>query len=109
MHAMRGQTVGKMATGVKIFDKSEELEITWKQAIMRDIVPVFFFSVSLIYVIVSGVSIEQAFTNDMSNLFVNAYLYSTFMWSFAEFVTMLFNKKRRAIHDYIAGTVVVRV
>lgn len=28
-------------------------------------------------------------------------------WSGGEFITMLFNKKRRAVHDFIAGTVVV--
>jgi uncharacterized RDD family membrane protein YckC len=30
------------------------------------------------------------------------------VWIWGEFVTMLFNKKRRAVHDFIAGTVVVR-
>ncbi len=29
------------------------------------------------------------------------------VWVWSEFVSMLFNKKRRAIHDFIAGTVVV--
>lgn len=29
-------------------------------------------------------------------------------WVWGEFVTMLFNKRRRAVHDYMAGTVVVR-
>jgi len=32
----------------------------------------------------------------------------TQVWVWGEFVTMLFNKRRRAVHDYIAGTVVVR-
>jgi len=30
------------------------------------------------------------------------------IWVWSEFVTMLTNKKRRALHDFIAGTVVVR-
>lgn len=30
------------------------------------------------------------------------------IWIWGEFVTMLFNKKRRAVHDFIAGTVVIR-
>jgi uncharacterized RDD family membrane protein YckC len=30
------------------------------------------------------------------------------IWVWGEFLTMLFNKKRRAVHDFIAGTVVVR-
>jgi len=29
-------------------------------------------------------------------------------WVWSEFVVMLFNKQRRAIHDYMAGTVVVK-
>ena len=31
------------------------------------------------------------------------------IWIWSEFVTMLFNKKRRAIHDLMAGTVVIKV
>jgi uncharacterized RDD family membrane protein YckC len=30
------------------------------------------------------------------------------IWIWGEFITMLFNKRRRAVHDYMAGTVVVR-
>jgi len=30
------------------------------------------------------------------------------VWIWSEFVTLLFNKKRRAIHDFIAGTVVLK-
>jgi uncharacterized RDD family membrane protein YckC len=33
---------------------------------------------------------------------------STRVWVWSEFLTMLFNKRRRAIHDFMAGTVVVR-
>lgn len=30
------------------------------------------------------------------------------IWIWSEFITMLFNKRRRALHDFIAGTVVLR-
>ena len=30
------------------------------------------------------------------------------IWIWGEFISMLFNKKRRAVHDFMAGTVVVR-
>jgi uncharacterized RDD family membrane protein YckC len=30
------------------------------------------------------------------------------IWVWGEFITMLFNKRRRAVHDFIAGTIVVR-
>ncbi|MNR36189.1 hypothetical protein D3C85_1540850 [compost metagenome] len=29
------------------------------------------------------------------------------VWIWGEFITMLLNKRRRAVHDYMAGTVVV--
>jgi len=109
MHAKFGQTVGKMATGVKVFDKSEGIDISWKQAVLRDIVPVVFFVVSLGYVVYFGVSIDEAVESGSEGVLLNAYLYSTIAWSLAEIFTMLFNRKKRAVHDFIAGTVVVRV
>ena len=109
LHAKYGQTVGKRATGVKIFDKSEEQDISWRQAIMRDIVPVFFLLASVMYLAYFGVSINQAVESGATGIILNAYLYSTIVWTFAEVITMLFNSKRRAVHDFIAGTVVVRI
>lgn len=35
-------------------------------------------------------------------------MYSTFGWFGLEVVTMLTNNKRRALHDFIAGSVVIR-
>jgi uncharacterized RDD family membrane protein YckC len=29
------------------------------------------------------------------------------VWIWSEFITMLFNKKRRAVHDFMAGTIVI--
>ena len=37
------------------------------------------------------------------------FLFSTFGWTPAEIVSMLFNKKRRAIHDFLANSVVIDV
>jgi uncharacterized RDD family membrane protein YckC len=36
-------------------------------------------------------------------------VYAGGLWFLAEVVTMLTNEKRRALHDWIAGSVVVRV
>lgn len=109
MHAQFGQTAGKMATGVKIFDESEESDITWTQAVLRDIVPVFFFLVSVIYLASIGTSIETALQTEATGFLLNAYVYASLAWGLAEVITMLFNSKRRAVHDFIARTVVVRV
>ena len=109
MHALFGQTVGKMATGVKVFDKSGELEISWRQAVMRVIVPVLFFLASTSYLAYSGTSIEEAWEAGSLGPFWNAYVYLSIAWIAAEVITTLANSKRRAVHDFIAGTVVVRV
>jgi uncharacterized RDD family membrane protein YckC len=109
MHAMFGQTAGKMATGVKIYDKSEESDISWKQAVMRDIVPLFFFLVSFVYLITSGAAIGETSDAEASWWLLYAYAYSSLAWYLAEVITMLFNSKRRAVHDFVAGTVVVRI
>ena len=109
LHALFGQTLGKMATGVKLFDKSEASEITWKQAAVRDVVPILFFLLSLVYLIAFGTSVDRAIESGASDLLLNAYVYSAAAWGLAEIITMLFNPKRRAVHDFIAGTVVVRV
>lgn len=109
LHARFGQTVGKMATGVKIFDKSEESDITWRQAVIRDIVPVFFLLISSAYLAYFGVSVSEAIDSGATELILKAYFYSASVWTLAEVITMLFNAKRRAVHDFIAGTVVVRV
>ena len=31
-----------------------------------------------------------------------------YIWTFSEVIVLLFNEKKRALHDYIAGTVVIR-
>jgi uncharacterized RDD family membrane protein YckC len=38
----------------------------------------------------------------------NVVVVLTQIWVWSEFISMLLNKRRRAVHDYMAGTVVVR-
>lgn len=108
LHAKFGQTVGKMATGVKVLDKSEQANISWGQAVMRDIVPVVFFVASLAYLIAFGIPADGEELSGVAAFMLYAYAIAAVVWSVAEIVTMLFNRKRRAVHDFIAGTVVVR-
>jgi len=108
MHGKLGQTLGKMATRVKVLDISEG-QLTMPQAIRRDIIPL---SLNLIYIvlqapkILSGLNIMDPKTLKFD---VSFYLmiFSGTGWFWAEVVTMLFNKKRRAVHDFIAGSVVI--
>lgn len=107
MHAKYGQTVGKMITRVKVVDVSESRNLTLKQSCMRDIVPIMFipFQVysyaQLSFYGQTWESLEQG----RAFIFVG---YAMIGWVLLEFISMLFNHKRRAIHDFIAGSVVVK-
>lgn len=110
MHARYGQTLGKMLTEVKVIHKTEARDITVSQAILRDIVPVIGFLASIGASAVYTVS--PMTDDDAIGTFIvlaGAYLFASLFWYVAEVITMLFNRKRRAVHDFIAGTVVVRI
>lgn len=103
-----GMTPGKMVTGV-IVKKVDEVNIpTVKQAILRDIVTVIINPIFCIIMIVNVMNGELA--NRGLGSFENMMILVWIMggWGILEIVTMLMNKKRRAVHDFIAGTVVIR-
>ncbi len=110
MHGTYGQTLGKMAKRVKVLDISEN-RLTMSQAIRRDIVLIVLTIIGVtleIPKIASGVNIydPKAFSFDISFYII---LYAEMVWFLAELVTMLFSNKRRAVHDFIAGSVVIRL
>jgi uncharacterized RDD family membrane protein YckC len=105
MHARLGQTVGKMLAGVIVLDVSESRRITFRQAILRDIGLIVLDSGFLIYQIVVGL-VDRV---GMAVMLAGGVLGSaSAIWFVVEVVTMLSNEKRRALHDCIAGTVVVK-
>jgi len=106
MHGYYGQTIGKMVCGLKVLDISEH-PITMRQAFLRDSPIIVINTLSLvtsIYIVLMG---KGSRSRTLANIewFVGA---AAFMWFAAELLTLLTNKKRRAIHDFIAGTVVVK-
>lgn len=103
LHKKYGATFGKMVTRVKVVDAVTEGPITFKQAIIRDLIPAMF-SISLIaYLLITGDS--ELMDDSAYTLYMPLILLG---WFLAEIITMLTNKKRRALHDFLAGTVVIR-
>ncbi len=102
-HGMYGATIGKMITKVEVVDAISEGPITFKQAIMRDSPPIIISIIILLYAFTTGNDISEDNFEHFSYMPMIALL-----WFLAEVITMLTNKKRRALHDYIAGTVVIR-
>lgn len=114
MHGRWGQTVGKMVTRVKVVDAKTEEPITYRKAFLRDAVPillVFPLHAHSLYQLITGAE-YQGFQSDLDlSAQAGGSVWTAFIvwiWCFAEIVTMLTNDKRRALHDFIAGTVVVR-
>ena len=107
MHGYLGQTLGKMVCRVKVFDISEG-RLRFKQAIRRDIVPIILILVHLPFLIPTVFSNINPFDQELSfsMLFFGSII---FLWFLLEMITMFSNEKRRALHDYIAGSIVIRI
>ena len=107
LHTIYGQTLGKMAVGIKVLNISEE-NINLKQAILREL-PFIVFSLftmaSEIYQILS-IGITEHFRG---TFFDNLILIILLVWMVVELIVALSNEKRRSIHDFISGTIVVKL
>lgn len=104
MNGFYGQTLGKMAMSVKILDVSEE-PIKFRQAIVRDL-PQLIFNIGAIYLGIAFFAQDPEAEN-----FKMAYgTFGTFamIWGLADISTFFLNEKRRALHDFVARTVVVK-
>ena len=105
LHGLYGQTMGKMAMGVKVVRFEDEKPIDFNQAFMRDIVPVGIILLSTVIDYFSGY-----LTLGIGLLFIIYLALSAIpsIWGLIEVISMLTNEKSRAVHDFIAKTVVIR-
>lgn len=110
MHARFGQTIGKMTTKVRVVDCRSEGAITLGQAWLRDGIPavvsIGWLGYEILNVMNGGVVGEWGTPRNERLFQISIAL--PFLWFLLEVITMLTNDKRRALHDYIAGTVVIR-
>jgi uncharacterized RDD family membrane protein YckC len=114
LHWKWGQTLGKRLTGVRVCSLSGGA-LSLRQAALRDILPLVINTVSVLLdlpLVAQGRNpYQEAAALGVSSLsplhiFV---LWSFLAWFALEVLTMLTNAKRRALHDFIAGTVVMRL
>ncbi len=105
-----GQTLGKMAMNLRVLDLSEQRHVTYLQAIRRDIVPLAITAILLpneLYQIMDGrFSLQHPATVPDTASIVSGSV--AVVWFVIEVTTMMFSSKRRALHDFIAGSVVVK-
>ena len=107
MHGKYGQTLGKMACKVIVLDVSE-MPLSMKQAVVRNIYSVVAVPIHLVInipLIIRGIDITKRANWSVSDRIL---VYLGMAWFATEVVTVLANRKRRALHDFIAGSVVIR-
>jgi uncharacterized RDD family membrane protein YckC len=117
-HGRFGKTVGKWAMGIRVARLTGE-RIGWREAWLRSSV-----EMCLAAIVTVGWLMALASTTDAEyygsgasrypdNVSVHQPPWAVWaskiqeVWFWSELVTMLFNKRRRALHDFIAGTVVI--
>lgn len=118
-NARFGGTPGKLAVGIRIA-RPNGTPIAWAEAWKRSAVDLAFASVFLCvqvwvllrvtpeqYASLGLVERTQLFQDHQPNWCHSvAILQQVWIWS--EVVILLFNRRKRAIHDFIAGTVVIK-
>lgn len=118
-HARWGRTIGKMIIRIKVVTINGK-DIRYGQAFMRhsvDMVLAFLSAVAFTMALgsVKNTGYFHGDWQQLNTLFHNALpgwwnsvKAATQAWVFSELVVLLTNKEKRSVHDFIAGTVVVR-
>ena len=117
-HGRFGKTVGKWAMGIRVVRVTGE-PLRWREAWLRSAVDLCFAVVTSLGWIATFIAIADSkyyglgWSARAALRTAHEPAWSVWAakvsvaWFLSEFVTMLFNKQRRALHDFIAGTVVV--
>ena len=117
--AIYGGTLGKLMRGLRILQVNGD-RATWANAWRRSAVDIIISLSAAILTLIALNRISPDFyltakdevRTKMLQEAVPAitWLYwATAVWGLSEFVTLLSNRKRRALHDFIGGTVVVHI
>lgn len=104
---IHGGTLGKKAMGITVLDGDDEQSfIGIKRAVIRDLPYIIAECIGIAYMIVIFGSVNELIVDEDPVLRIVDSLVG--IWLLAELITMLGNERRRAIHDILANSVVVR-
>jgi uncharacterized RDD family membrane protein YckC len=114
-----GGTPGKLICGIKVIRK-DGTPVGWREAFLRSIVDfpyaIYAVLVEIWLIHQMGYGVFQnlppleygKFVHENKSSFDRIASFSYEIWFWGELVVLLFNERKRAIHDFIAGTVVVK-
>lgn len=117
-HARWGQTIGKVLLGIRVA-QLDGAPITRRQAWLRSSVEIALILVgipTMAHVLLTWSGPEWRSLTQIDQVTLTAerdplsgWVFALVMaWQASEFVVLLMNERRRSLHDFIAGTVVVR-
>lgn len=109
MHARYGQTLGKMAVGVKVVRVNDEGPLSIARATLRNFVAVGYFVLAVVAMFIvetPGVDAEEAVEPPMALVVIGAAWMAV---GAANVITAIINRRRRALHDLVAKTIVIRI
>lgn len=113
-----GQTIGKRAYGIKVLTPAGD-PIGWRHASLRHSVDMVaaalgsatwlagLFAVSQVAFESAGFMVRMGLLKEARPAWEYWIVAVDAVWMCSELVVLLLNEKKRAIHDYLAGTVVV--
>jgi len=112
-------TPGKLFAGIIVVKKDGQ-RISWREAILRESVMVSLNVLLSAALLISLFSIsEHEFSTltfgqrtdkliELAPLWYKPLDWVSQIWIWGEVIVLLFNKRKRSLHDFIAGTVVIK-
>jgi uncharacterized RDD family membrane protein YckC len=114
-----GGTPGKVVCGLKIINVTG-CEVGYKEPLMRYLVDLILgFPMSLAMMLLylemtdeqfnsMGFLIRSQWTMDNIASWHKPFYWLHMVWVYSEFIVLLCNKRKRALHDFVASTVVIK-
>jgi uncharacterized RDD family membrane protein YckC len=118
LHALYGKTLGKRVLGIRV-RRVDGPRIGWSEAVLRSLPEAVYGLAGLTASLIAFSKVDPVFYSSVGFLERLAYIgelepawWSAFevpysLWWIITLVVLLLNQKKRALHDYIASTVVV--
>lgn len=119
LHAWFGCTFGKELLGLRVVTVGGE-PVGWSRAFRRSAVDLVFHSLvaaaeaPVVWELPESAFVSQGWTEMFHAIEGDFPSWSGaidtlwFSWALSEFVTMFLNRQRRALHDFLGGTIVIR-
>jgi uncharacterized RDD family membrane protein YckC len=105
-HYYSGQTLGKKWMNLRVVDKNEQQLLTFEQSLKRDSIPIFLETIGILFI--SFQIIKLGYMPSRDSLITQMTDWLGVIWFILEIVTMMTNDKRRALHDLLANSVVIK-